>query len=194
MRPLCSKSYMVWLLKLYKSDSLRWTKVLYGRYYLVGSISTHHCKWGGYFPSSILPVISAVTPSISLSNFFELSLSDVPTESQPSTSPLISSLSLSSSEENIGKKLLRKLSEWAICLEHRCNSTPTHTVRCAQTFSVRHSNSAGCILATGDVSYPSLYPTLSCWADSPDTTVLVGSDTIWLSYFYLFIWVGVCAA
>ncbi|XP_042288773.1 metal transporter CNNM1 [Thunnus thynnus] len=35
---------------------------------------------------------------------------DVPTESQPSTSPLISSLSLSSSEENIGKKLLRKLS------------------------------------------------------------------------------------
>uniref|UniRef100_A0A8D0A3U2 Metal transporter n=1 Tax=Sander lucioperca TaxID=283035 RepID=A0A8D0A3U2_SANLU len=36
---------------------------------------------------------------------------DVPTESHPSTSPLISSLSLSSSEENIGKKLLRKLSE-----------------------------------------------------------------------------------
>ncbi|KAF1375742.1 hypothetical protein PFLUV_G00223350 [Perca fluviatilis] len=35
---------------------------------------------------------------------------DVPTESHPSTSPLISSLSLSSSEENIGKKLLRKLS------------------------------------------------------------------------------------
>ncbi|XP_034464953.1 metal transporter CNNM1 [Hippoglossus hippoglossus] len=35
---------------------------------------------------------------------------DVPTESQPSTSPLISSLSLSSSEETIGKKLLRKLS------------------------------------------------------------------------------------
>ncbi|KAF3708240.1 Metal transporter CNNM1 Ancient conserved domain-containing protein 1 Cyclin-M1 [Channa argus] len=35
---------------------------------------------------------------------------DVPTESQPSTSPFISSLSLSSSEENIGKKLLRKLS------------------------------------------------------------------------------------
>uniref|UniRef100_A0A3B3WMN4 Metal transporter n=1 Tax=Poecilia mexicana TaxID=48701 RepID=A0A3B3WMN4_9TELE len=34
---------------------------------------------------------------------------DVPTE--PSTSPFISSLSLSSSEENIGKKLLRKLSE-----------------------------------------------------------------------------------
>ncbi|CAK6953257.1 metal transporter CNNM1 [Scomber scombrus] len=34
----------------------------------------------------------------------------VPTESQPSTSPLIGSLSLSSSEENIGKKLLRKLS------------------------------------------------------------------------------------
>uniref|UniRef100_A0A3Q3WGC3 Metal transporter n=1 Tax=Mola mola TaxID=94237 RepID=A0A3Q3WGC3_MOLML len=31
--------------------------------------------------------------------------------SQPSTSPFISSLSLSSSEENIGKKLLRKLSE-----------------------------------------------------------------------------------
>lgn len=39
------------------------------------------------------------------------SLSDVPTESQPCTSPFISSLSLSSSEENIGKKLLRKLSE-----------------------------------------------------------------------------------
>ncbi|TNN75286.1 Metal transporter CNNM3 [Liparis tanakae] len=36
---------------------------------------------------------------------------DVPTESQPSTSPFISSLSLSGSEENIGKKLLRKLSE-----------------------------------------------------------------------------------
>uniref|UniRef100_A0A672IK56 Metal transporter n=1 Tax=Salarias fasciatus TaxID=181472 RepID=A0A672IK56_SALFA len=35
---------------------------------------------------------------------------DVPTESQPSTSPFISSLSLSSSEENLGKKLLRKLS------------------------------------------------------------------------------------
>uniref|UniRef100_UPI003AAF4F82 metal transporter CNNM1 n=1 Tax=Centroberyx gerrardi TaxID=166262 RepID=UPI003AAF4F82 len=35
---------------------------------------------------------------------------DVPTESQPSTSPFISSLSLSSSEETIGKKLLRKLS------------------------------------------------------------------------------------
>ncbi|XP_078129241.1 metal transporter CNNM1 [Sander vitreus] len=35
---------------------------------------------------------------------------DVPTESHPSTSLLISSLSLSSSEENIGKKLLRKLS------------------------------------------------------------------------------------
>ncbi|XP_022052718.1 metal transporter CNNM1 [Acanthochromis polyacanthus] len=35
---------------------------------------------------------------------------DVPTVSQPSTSPFISSLSLSSSEENIGKKLLRKLS------------------------------------------------------------------------------------
>ncbi|KAK2824286.1 hypothetical protein Q5P01_021461 [Channa striata] len=35
---------------------------------------------------------------------------DVPAESQPSTSPFISSLSLSSSEENIGKKLLRKLS------------------------------------------------------------------------------------
>ncbi|XP_034753695.1 metal transporter CNNM1 [Etheostoma cragini] len=35
---------------------------------------------------------------------------DVPAESHPSTSPLISSLSLSSSEENIGKKLLRKLS------------------------------------------------------------------------------------
>ncbi|XP_071336744.1 metal transporter CNNM1 [Trachinotus anak] len=35
---------------------------------------------------------------------------DVPTETQPSTSPFISSLSLSSSEENIGKKLLRKLS------------------------------------------------------------------------------------
>ncbi|KAM8737979.1 metal transporter CNNM1 [Acanthopagrus schlegelii] len=34
---------------------------------------------------------------------------DVP-ESQPSTSPFISSLSLSSSEENIGKKILRKLS------------------------------------------------------------------------------------
>ncbi|XP_053292474.1 metal transporter CNNM1 [Pleuronectes platessa] len=35
---------------------------------------------------------------------------DVPTESQPSTAPVISSLSLSSSEETIGKKLLRKLS------------------------------------------------------------------------------------
>uniref|UniRef100_A0A665VMF5 Metal transporter n=1 Tax=Echeneis naucrates TaxID=173247 RepID=A0A665VMF5_ECHNA len=35
----------------------------------------------------------------------------VPTESQPLSSPFISSLSLSSSEENIGKKLLRKLSE-----------------------------------------------------------------------------------
>ncbi|XP_060943469.1 metal transporter CNNM1 [Limanda limanda] len=35
---------------------------------------------------------------------------DVPAESQPSTSPLISSVSLSSSEETIGKKLLRKLS------------------------------------------------------------------------------------
>lgn len=35
---------------------------------------------------------------------------DVPPESQPSTSPFISSLSLSSSEETIGKKLLRKLS------------------------------------------------------------------------------------
>ncbi|KAK5854011.1 hypothetical protein PBY51_015115 [Eleginops maclovinus] len=35
---------------------------------------------------------------------------DVPTESQPFASPFISSLSLSSSEENIGKKLLRKLS------------------------------------------------------------------------------------
>ncbi|KAM3606117.1 uncharacterized protein V6R79_010781 [Siganus canaliculatus] len=35
---------------------------------------------------------------------------DVPTESQPSTSPFISSRSLSSSDENIGKKLLRKLS------------------------------------------------------------------------------------
>nr|XP_046258195.1 metal transporter CNNM1 [Scatophagus argus] len=35
---------------------------------------------------------------------------DVPAESQPSTSPFISSLSLSSSEENIGKRLLRKLS------------------------------------------------------------------------------------
>ncbi|XP_062256622.1 metal transporter CNNM1 [Platichthys flesus] len=35
---------------------------------------------------------------------------DVPTESQQSTSPVISSLSLSSSEETIGKKLLRKLS------------------------------------------------------------------------------------
>ncbi|CAN9499816.1 unnamed protein product [Ophioblennius macclurei] len=35
---------------------------------------------------------------------------DVPTESQPSTSPFISSLSLSSSDENLGKKLLRKLS------------------------------------------------------------------------------------
>ncbi|KAM7408737.1 hypothetical protein PAMA_002455 [Pampus argenteus] len=35
---------------------------------------------------------------------------DVPTESQPSTSPLISSLSLSGSDENIGKKILRKLS------------------------------------------------------------------------------------
>ncbi|XP_061914153.1 metal transporter CNNM1 [Entelurus aequoreus] len=35
---------------------------------------------------------------------------DVPTDSQPSTSPYVSSRSLSSSEENIGKKLLRKLS------------------------------------------------------------------------------------
>ncbi|XP_077437513.1 metal transporter CNNM1 [Vanacampus margaritifer] len=35
---------------------------------------------------------------------------DVPTDSQPSTSPYISSRSLSSSEENVGKKLLRKLS------------------------------------------------------------------------------------
>ncbi|XP_073338295.1 metal transporter CNNM1 [Pagrus major] len=35
---------------------------------------------------------------------------DVPAESQPSTSPFISSLSLSSSEENIGKRILRKLS------------------------------------------------------------------------------------
>uniref|UniRef100_A0A3P9Q4W8 Metal transporter n=1 Tax=Poecilia reticulata TaxID=8081 RepID=A0A3P9Q4W8_POERE len=43
---------------------------------------------------------------------------NVPTE--PSTSPFISSLSLSSSEENIGKKLLRKLSD-----------SPTHAVRCA---------------------------------------------------------------
>lgn len=54
-----------------------------------------------------LPVISAVSTLSSLKR----SLSDVPTESHPSTSPLISSLSLSSSEENIGKKLLRKLSE-----------------------------------------------------------------------------------
>ncbi|XP_068184123.1 metal transporter CNNM1 [Antennarius striatus] len=35
---------------------------------------------------------------------------DAPADSQPSTSPFISSVSLSSSEENIGKKLLRKLS------------------------------------------------------------------------------------
>ncbi|XP_010781008.1 metal transporter CNNM1 [Notothenia coriiceps] len=35
---------------------------------------------------------------------------DVPTDSPPFASPFISSLSLSSSEENIGKKLLRKLS------------------------------------------------------------------------------------
>ncbi|XP_068614868.1 metal transporter CNNM1-like [Brachionichthys hirsutus] len=35
---------------------------------------------------------------------------DAPAESQPSTSPFISSVSLSGSEENIGKKLLRKLS------------------------------------------------------------------------------------
>ncbi|KAM9810144.1 metal transporter CNNM1 [Syngnathus typhle] len=35
---------------------------------------------------------------------------DVPIDSQPSTSPYISSRSLSSSDENVGKKLLRKLS------------------------------------------------------------------------------------
>lgn len=57
---------------------------------------------------------------------------DVPADSQPSTSPFISSLSLSSSEENIGKKLLRKLSEWATCHERRYSSTPTRTVTCAQ--------------------------------------------------------------
>lgn len=65
---------------------------------------------------------------------FSLFYSDVPTESQPSTSPFISSLSLSSSEENIGKKLLRKLSEWAICHQHWCGRPPTHTIRCATPF------------------------------------------------------------
>ncbi|XP_072247101.1 metal transporter CNNM1 [Leuresthes tenuis] len=48
-----------------------------------------------------IPYIQEDRPESSADN-------DVPTE--PSTSPFISSLSLSSSEENIGKKLLRKLS------------------------------------------------------------------------------------
>ncbi|XP_029963018.1 metal transporter CNNM1 isoform X1 [Salarias fasciatus] len=59
---------------------------------------------------------------------------DVPTESQPSTSPFISSLSLSSSEENLGKKLLRKLSKCAIRHKRRCDSSPTRAVRCGESF------------------------------------------------------------
>lgn len=36
---------------------------------------------------------------------------DGPADSEPSTSPFISSLSLAGSEENLGKRLLRRLSE-----------------------------------------------------------------------------------
>lgn len=123
-------------------------------------------------------------PLILLSSL-DLPPSDVPTESHLSTSPFISSLSLSGSEDNIGKKLLRKLSEWAYL-----SPTPvwqhTHTYRqmCAN-FSVRRTNSVGCILATGDVLCPWLQPTPSCRARSPDAAVPVGSDTIW--HIYLFI-------
>ncbi|XP_037535243.1 metal transporter CNNM1-like [Nematolebias whitei] len=48
-----------------------------------------------------IPYIHEDRPESSANN-------DVPTE--PSTSPVISSLSLSSSEENVGMKILRKLS------------------------------------------------------------------------------------
>lgn len=68
--------------------------------------STYQRRSGGYFPPSTLlyrRCLTLLSP--------KPSPSDVPKESQPSTSPFISSLSLSSSEENIGKKLLRKLSE-----------------------------------------------------------------------------------
>lgn len=57
----------------------------------------------------------------SLLRIASMSLSNVPAESPPSSPPVISSLSLSSSEENFGKKLLHKLSEWDIC--HRGDTT-----------------------------------------------------------------------
>lgn len=113
-----------------------------------------------------------------------LSLSDVPTESQPSTSPFISSLSLSSSEENIGKKLLRKLSEWATCHKLWSDSTPPHTHThtdsssvMPQTFLSRHSNSNACILATGDASCPLPQPSAAA--------VLVGLDTTMTHLFFM---------
>lgn len=69
-----------------------------------------------YPNTTVSLVVLLHPPQLTLSSL-KLPLSDVPAESQPSTSPFISSLSLSSSEENIGKRLLRKLSEWAICHE-----------------------------------------------------------------------------
>ncbi len=71
----------------------------------------------------------------------------------------------------------------------------THAYRqkCAN-FSVRHGKGAECILATGDVLCPSLQPTPSCTAHSPDTAVPAGSDTIWLIYLYWFIRGSSCAA
>lgn len=134
----------------------------------------------------IFPHLSFVTPS-----FTSLSFSDVPTESQPSTSPFISSLSLSSSEETIGKKLLRKLSEWAIC--HELMRQHAHTPQMCPNFSGRHSNTDGCFLATGDVS-PTLQPTLSCAIDFPDVTVIsAGSHMSHLLLFMFWMWVSSCS-
>lgn len=88
-------------------------------------------------------------------------VTDVPTE--PSTSPFISSLSLSSSEENIGKKLLRKLSEQFVMSSDTTATTHTRCQMCLN-FSASCSNGPKRLLATRDVSC--LYNAAHCFLQS----------------------------
>lgn len=71
------------------------------------------------------------------------------------------------------------VSEPFVTKQH-CNSTPTHTVRRAQTFL---SNIGTVYLSNRCLS---LKPTPSCRADCLDATDLVGSFTIWFIWFYVF--------
>lgn len=82
--------------------------------------------------------------------------SDGPPESQPSTSPLISSLSLSSSEENIGKKLLRKLSECTPI------SQPTQTTDGHQMCTKLLKKYVERILATGGLPAAAVTASAGC--------------------------------